>query len=193
MAHKPVGSGVSFAASATTATSGIMTHFTDTVRITAFGGDAHVVTGTDPTSSRFDYYIPTGTSATLSIGRPRSQKVVGVTTGTTKIIDFPAGTGSPFEVGDKVQLTGIVPTGINGGISAAGIGLTVLSVLNGSFSSNSNGDPGFFSTRLTLAHDTSAQGPVTIKEGELRDVFQVAAVGTASAVYVQQVQITGVA
>ena len=168
-----------------------MTHFTDTVRITAFGGDAHVVTGIDPTASLFDYYIPTGTSATLSIGRPKSQKVVGVTTGATTTIDFPAGSGSPFEVGDKVQLTGIVPAGINGGTS--GIGLTVLSVLNGSFSSNSNGDPGFFSTRLTLAHNTSTQGPVTIKEGELRDVFQIAAVGTASGVYVQQVQITGVA
>ena len=191
MAHKPVGSGVSFAASAATATSGIMTHFTDTVRITAFGGDAHVVTGIDPTSSRFDYYIPTGTSATLSIGRPKSQKVVGVTTGATTTIDFPAGSGSPFEVGDKVQLTGIVPAGANGGTS--GIGLTVLSVLNGSFSRNSNGDPGYFSTRLTLAHNTASVGPITDGEGELRDVFQVAAVGTASGVYVQQVQITGVA
>lgn len=193
MAHKPVGSGVSFVASTSTATSGIMTHFTDTVRITPLT-NVHVTVGANPTAGISDYYVAANTSATLSIGRPKSQKVVGVTTGATTTIDFPAGSGSPFEVGDEVQLTGIVPAGINGS------GLTVLSVLNGSFSSNSNGDPGFFSTRLTLDHDTSSEGPVTIKEGELRDVFQVAAVcppgfsaGINTAVYVQQVQITGVA
>ena len=190
MAHKPVGSGVSFVASTVTATSGIMTHFTDTVRITPLT-NVHVTVGANPTATISDYYVTANTSATLSIGRPKSQKVIGVTTGTTTTIDFPAGSGSPFEVGDEVQLTGIVPAGPNGGTS--GIGLTVLSVLNGSFSRNSNGDPGFFSTRLTLAHNTTSVGPITDGEGELRDVFQVAAVGTASGVYVQQVQITGVA
>ncbi len=189
MAHKPVGSGVSFAVATASATSGIITHFTDTVRVHALSGDAHVVVGIDPTAANSDYYVPSGGTATLSIGRPKSQKVVGVTTGTTTTIDFPAGSGSPFEVGDKVQLTGIVPTGANGGTS--GIGLTVLSVLDGSFSSNSNGDPGYFSTRLTLAHNTTSVGPITDGEGELRDVFQVAAKGTASGLYVQQVQISG--
>ena len=105
------------------------------------------------------------------------------------MISIPGGSGSPFEVGDKVQLTGIVPTGANGGTS--GIGLTVVSVLDGSFSSNSNGDPGYFGTRLTLAHNTTSVGPITDGEGELRDVFQVAAKGTASGLYVQQVQISG--
>lgn len=191
MAHKPVGSGVSFAVATASATSGIMTHFTDTVRVHVVGGDAHLAVGIDPTAANSDYFVPSGGTVTLSIGRPKSQKVVGVTTGATTIIDFPGGSGSPFEVGDKVQLTGIVPAGANGGTS--GIGLTVLSVLNGSFSRNSNGDAGYFSTRLTLAHDTSEVGPITDGEGELRDVFQVAAKGTASAAYVQQVQITGVA
>jgi len=185
MAHKPVGSGVSFAVATASATSGIITHFTDTVRLHALGGDAHVVVGTTPTAAVSDYYVPSGGTATLSIGRPKSQKVVGVTTGTTTIIDFPAGSGAPFEVGDTVQLTGIVPTGINTNSVA------VASISNGSFSSNSNGDPGYFSTRLTLTWDTSGQGPVTTAEGELRDVFKVAAVGTASGLYVQQVQISG--
>jgi hypothetical protein len=192
MAHKPVGSGVSFAVATASATSGIMTHFTDTVRVHVVGGDAHLAVGIDPTAANSDYFVPSGGTVTLSIGRPKSQKVVGVTTGTTTIIDFPGGSGSPFEVGDKVQLTGIVPAGANGG-TTSGIGLTVLSVQNGSFSNNSNGDAGYFSTRLTLAHDTSGVGPITDGEGELRDVFQVAAKGTASAAYVQQVQITGVA
>tara|TARA_Y100000015_G_scaffold4416_1_gene3997 strand:- start:470 stop:976 length:507 start_codon:yes stop_codon:yes gene_type:complete len=168
-----------------------MTHFTDTVRVHVVGGDAHLAVGIDPTAANSDYFVPSGGTVTLSIGRPKSQKVVGVTTGTTTIIDFPGGSGSPFEVGDKVQLTGIVPAGANGGTS--GIGLTVLSIQNGSFSRNSNGDAGYFSTRLTLAHNTSTVGPITDGEGELRDVFQVAAKGTASAAYVQQVQITGVA
>ena len=50
MAHKPVGSGVSFAVATASATSGIITHFTDTVRVHALGGDAHVVVGLDPTA-----------------------------------------------------------------------------------------------------------------------------------------------
>tara|TARA_R100000908_G_C3696049_1_gene108418 strand:- start:78 stop:650 length:573 start_codon:yes stop_codon:yes gene_type:complete len=188
MAHRPVGSGVSVALSgATTVSTGIITHFSDTVRVVPLGGDAHVVVGTDPTASNFDYYVPSGGSATLSLGRPKSQKVVGVTTGATTIIDFPAGSGCPFEVGDKVQLTGIVPAGINDTTT----GLPVLSIQNGSFSSNSNGDAGHFSTRLTLNYNTSSQGPVTDGEGELRDVFKVAATGTASNLYVQQVQISG--
>jgi len=187
MAHKPVGSGVSFAVATVSAASGIITHFTDTVRVHAFDGDAHVVVGFDPTAANSDYYVPSGGTATLSIGRPKSQKVVGVTTGATTIIDFPAGSGCPFEVGDKVQLTGIVPAGINDTTT----GLPVLSIQNGSFSSNSNGDPGYFSTRLTLDYNTSSQGPVTDGEGELRDVFKVAAKGTASGLYVQQVQISG--
>ena len=165
MAHRPVGSGVSVALSgATTVSTGIITHFSDTVRVVPLGGDAHVVVGTDPTASNFDYYVPSGGSATLSLGRPKSQKVVGVTTGATTIIDFPAGSGCPFEVGDKVQLTGIVPAGINDTTT----GLPVLSIQNGSFSSNSNGDAGHFSTRLTLNYNTSSQGPVTDGEGELK-------------------------
>ncbi len=189
MAHKPVGAGVSFAIATATATSGIMTHFTDTVRVHALGGDAHVVVGIDPTAGNADYYVPSGGTATLSAGKPKSQKVVGVTTGTTTTIDFPGGSGSPFEVGDKVQLTGIVPAGINGGTS--GIGLTITAIDDGSFSQNSAGNAGYFGTRLTLAHNTSTQGPVTDADGELRDVIQVAAKGTGTALYVQQVQISG--
>ena len=62
---------------------------------------------------------------------------------------------------------------------------------DGSFSQNSAGNAGYFGTRLTLAHNTSTQGPVTDADGELRDVFQVAAKGTGTALYVQQVQISG--
>ena len=37
----------------------------------------------------------------LNIGfRPSSQRVVGITTGTTTTIEFPEGTGSPFGVGN---------------------------------------------------------------------------------------------
>ena len=87
MAHKPVGSGVSFAVATASATSGIMTHFTDTVRVHVVGGDAHVAVGIDPTAANSDYFVPSGTTVTLSVGRPKSQKVVGVTTGTTTTID----------------------------------------------------------------------------------------------------------
>ena len=44
----------------------------------------------------------TGT-ATISLGPPQSNRVVAISTsGTSTIIDFPEGTGSPFGVGDAV-------------------------------------------------------------------------------------------
>ena len=180
MSHQPVGAGVSFAGATSSARSGIITHYTDTVRVHALTGDAHVAVGADPGADNTSYYVPAGGTATLNIGRPKSQLVVGVTTGTTTIVDFPDGSGCPFAVGDKVQLTGIVPSGINGGSS--GIALTVTSISDGTVRTN---------PRLILAHNTAAQGAVTDGEGELRDMIQVAAKGPGGTLYVQQVQITG--
>ena len=42
-----------------------------------------------------------------------SQRVIGVTTGATTIVDFPEGTGSPVSQGDYVALTGMQPVGVN--------------------------------------------------------------------------------
>ena len=190
MAHRPVGSGVSVALSgATTVSTGIITHFSDTVRVVPLGGDAHVVVGTDPTASNFDYYVPSGGSATLSLGRPKSQKVVGVTTGATTIIDFPAGTGSPFGVGDAVSLTATNQ-------SYWDFTHKTVSSVN-----NTADNTGYFNTRIVVDNDYGVGYAHTALDAtnpgyswaELRGSFKVAALTSTGSgtIYAQQVQVTG--
>ncbi len=181
MAHKPVGSGSSFSVSGTSSQSEIIVKQSDTLRVVSADSGCHVAIGTNPTATNSNYYVASGESVTLSIGPVKCQKVVGVTTGSTTIIDFPSGTGSPFEVGDTVQLTGISPSGINTNFAY------VSSV------DSSSGYDGYFSTRITLDLNTSAQGEVTNSYGELREVFKVAGktAGSSGTLYLHQVQISG--
>mgnify|MGYP003134733574 FL=1 len=102
MTHNPVGNGVSFSTATTSAQSSIIAKQSDSLRVVSVTADAHVAIGTNPVAAITDYYIPAGGTATLSLGTVKSQKVVGVTTGTSTIIDFPEGTGSAFDVGDVV-------------------------------------------------------------------------------------------
>ena len=109
MAHSPiVGTGISFAA---TATSGMTTCFaikTPYLRITPRGAGAHVSfsqTSRTVTADTGSYFIPDGTSETLSMSR-YSQKIVGITTttGDSTILTCPEGQTIPFNVGNVVQL-----------------------------------------------------------------------------------------
>ena len=107
MAHSPiVGTGISFAA---TATSGMTTSFaikTPYLRITPRGAGAHVAfsqTARTVTADTGSYYIPSGTSETLAMSR-YSQKIVGITIGATTVLTCPEGQQMPFNVGNLVQL-----------------------------------------------------------------------------------------
>ena len=109
MAHSPiVGTGISFAA---TATSGMTTCFaikTPYLRITPRGAGAHVAfsqTSRTVTADTGSYYIPAGTSETLAMSR-FSQIIVGITntTGDSTILTCPEGQTMPFNVGNVVQL-----------------------------------------------------------------------------------------
>jgi hypothetical protein len=75
----------------------------NTLRVTLVGASgmegAHIKTGTMPTATTADFYLVKGETATLNIDRPSSQRVVGITTGSTTIVQFPEGTGTPFGVG----------------------------------------------------------------------------------------------
>jgi len=105
MAHRPVGAGISLT---TSATSGMTTSFiaqSNVLRVVAVTSGAFVAIGTNPSAAITDYYIPAGTSATLALTKA-SNRVAGITTGTTTIIDCPEGTQAPFGVGDYVTLTG---------------------------------------------------------------------------------------
>jgi hypothetical protein len=61
--------------------------------------------GATPSATRSDYYVPSGYSRNSSITKA-SNRVAGVTTGATTIVNAPEGTQVPFGVGDYVTLTG---------------------------------------------------------------------------------------
>ena len=109
MAHSPiVGTGISMT---TALASGMSTSFaikTPYVRLTAIGEGAHVAfsqTSRTVTADTGSYYIPAGTSETLSMSR-YSQKIVGITStvNDSTILTCPEGQTMPFNVGNVVQL-----------------------------------------------------------------------------------------
>tara|TARA_Y100000992_G_scaffold46020_1_gene26555 strand:- start:278 stop:868 length:591 start_codon:yes stop_codon:yes gene_type:complete len=194
MALNPVGSGASIALTTDTAnTTSSIAQKANTLRVVLVGADAvqgaHVAIGTDASATTSDFYVVKNEPASINIFRPSSQKVVGITTGATTLIDFPEGTGSPFAVGSRVDLT---VTGQSYYDDVVGFA-TVSKVWSGS------GRNGYFSTRITVDADTS--GIVTAYSSdnyaELRNSFKVSALAKGGAVtgkstlYYQQVQISG--
>ena len=191
MAHQPVGSGASIALTTDTAntTSSGIAQQSDTLRVVLVGADAvqgaHVAVGTDASATTASYYVAKNVPASISISRPSSQRVVGITTGSTTLIDFPEGTGSPFGAGSSVAITVTGQSYYDDIINGNG----VASVDNSAFG---NG-------KIVVNADTS--GIVTAYDSsnyaELRNSFKVSALakgGAATekaALYYQQVQVTG--
>ena len=193
MAHQPVGSGASIALTTDTAntTSSGIAQQSDTLRVVLVGADAvqgaHVAIGTDASATTASYYVVKNEPASISISRPSSQRVVGITTGSTTLIDFPEGTGSPFGLGSRVNLTVTDQSYYDDIIKDASVTAV----------DNTAGVGGAFATRITLDSDTS--GIVTAVSGyaTLRNSFKVSALAKGNAadvtgaLYYQQVQVTG--
>ena len=195
MAHSPVGSGSSLSARAgIAATSAAIAQKSNTLRVTVVSGEsgflgAHVAIGTNPNVSSSSYFIPKGEPQSINIYRPSSQRVVGITTGATTTIQLPEGTGSPFVVGSRVNLT--VP---DQSYYDDLVGFATVSAID-----NTAGVKGSFGTKITIDADTS--GIVTayssVNYAQLRNSFKVETLGvgvgsdTHGAVYFQQVQISG--
>ena len=182
MALKPVGSGISFATSGVANTSGFISHQSEYIRVIALDKAAHVAVGTDPSATTTDMVVITGEPEVITIGRPSSQRVVAITTGTTTTIDFPEGTGSPFAVGDAVTLT------TSGNQSYYDFSHKTIASID-----NTAGVGGYFSTRIVVTHNSS--GIVTAFAGpyaDLRRSFKVSlrtAAGSGKA-FVKQVQVS---
>jgi len=185
MGHKPVGVNSSFAITSATNVRGVdkTPQQSDSLRVVAKGAGCHVAIGTFPTASARNYYVHAGESEVISLGSVQSNKVVGVsTTGTTTIIDFAEGTGSPFDAGDAVTLS---VTGQN-----------YLNFTHKIVSSvdSSAGVNGFYSTRIVVDHDYGVGYAHTnvIGQAELRGSFMVASFGDGSGtIHYQQVQSSG--
>ena len=181
MAHRPVGAGSSFTFTAGTATtSSAFSVQSSVLRVVAVGGAAFVAVGATPSATATDYYVPSGEIATLALTKA-SNRVVGVTTGTTTIVTVPEGTQVPFGVGDYVTLSASGQTYYN---------FTHQRVISVDTTSNVGG---YYQTRMTV--DYNSAGIVTAFSSEDASVIasnKVSVFGAGSGtLYYQQVQITG--
>ena len=107
MAHRPVvGTGISFTAvAAGTATTSFAIK-SPYLRITPRAAGVHVSvsqTAVTPSAGAGDYYIPSGTSETLSMSR-YSQKIIAITQADGCVLTCPEGMQVPFNVGYLVKL-----------------------------------------------------------------------------------------
>ena len=103
MAHRPVvGTGISFTAvAAGTATTSFAIK-SPYLRITPRTAGVHVSvsqTAVTPSAGEGDYYIPSGTSETLSMSR-YSQRIVAITQADGCVLTCPEGQQMPFNVGN---------------------------------------------------------------------------------------------
>ena len=103
MAHRTVGVGQTIRLSGTATTSTAFKVQSNVLRIVASGANAYVAIGTDPVATATDYLVTSSQPETLAMLR-MSQRVVGITTGTTTVLEAPEGTQMPFNLGDRVTL-----------------------------------------------------------------------------------------
>lgn len=140
--------------------------------------DCYIEIGTTPfISTTNSIWIKAGNELILKES-PVSQRIVGVTTGSSTVVYIPEGTFSEFSVGDTVELTGIAPSGINTNSA------TVLSI------DATGGVNGGFSRKITLNWNTSTQSAPTDQTGELRKVIKIGA-SSSGKVHITEVQIAG--
>ena len=181
MAHRPVGTGSSVAFTAGAAsTSNPFSVQSSVLRVVAVGGAAHIAVGSTPSATSGDYYVPSGGTATLALSKA-SNRVVGVTTGTTTTIIVPEGTQVPYGTDDYVTLT------VTGQSYYDFTHQKVLSV------DTTAGIDGYFQTRMIVNYNSS--GIVTAfsaTDATIINSNKVSAYGVGSGtVYYQQVQISG--
>jgi hypothetical protein len=179
MTHRPVGAGSSFVFGAGAATtSSAFTVQSDTLRVVATN-PAFISVGATPSATSADYYVPSNTPVTLALTKA-SNRVIGVTTGTTTVVTVPEGTQVPFGVGDYVTLTASGQSYYN---------FAHQRVISVDTSANISG---YYQTRMTIDYNSS--GIVTAfapTDATVSISNKVSAYGiSAGTLYYQQVQIT---
>ena len=193
-AHKPVGTGQTIAIGAAS-TYVEFKQESPYVKIYAKGTDTFVAINTNPTADATGYYIPSNTSAIVSMDKVRSNRVVGITTGVGETtLDFAEGTGSPVDVGQLVMLdvTGNSVLSFGPGVGVATANAAYVTSINSNL-----GQGGYNSTRITVDFDSQdlAASDGTFPWAQLHKVARVglgsASDGGSGIAYVQQIQIAG--
>ena len=186
MAHNPVGIGFTLITGGSSTASAAFSVQTDALRIVAVTKDCHVAIGTNPTANHTNYFVVSGEPEALSL-TPKSQPVVGLTTGTSTTLHFSEGTGCVFNVGDTVTVTGLTPSSLNFTHKPVERILT-----------NASSQPGFFSTRAVITHDSSSStvsgaSTATFNGGHVRNSLKIAALtdGGAGSINCHQIQVAG--
>ena len=136
MAHQPVGDSQTITTSATSA----MVQFavqSDTVRVVPTGQNVHVAIGTTAVATTSDYFVPSGTPATLNLGRASSMGIADITKGASTVITLSEGMGNPFKVDDVLTISGV--TGFESDDSSA-LEASSLSAFRKTFDKASPGD-----------------------------------------------------
>ena len=103
MTVRTVGIGSSVPLNATAKLSNAFNVQSTVMRIVAKGASAHVAITTGPLATNTDFFILGGEEEQIALTKG-SQVVVGITTGTTTILEAPEGTQMPFIIGDYVTL-----------------------------------------------------------------------------------------
>ena len=160
------------------ATSGSIALKSGYLRVTPAGGDAFVEVGTNPTATDdSSIYVPQKTSMVFKESVASIQTIsVANASGAIKF-SLPAGTEAPFIVGDKVEVTGCAPAGINT-TSASVTAVTGPDPINGVQSGT-----------VTLGYGDATLS-ATDAVGEIRRVVKVAVRGSGKT-HISEVQIVG--
>ena len=190
MAHRTVGAGISIALTGTATTSAAFKVQSNVLRIVATGGNAYVAIGTDPVATTSDYIVTTGQPETLAMLK-MSQRVVGITKGTTTVLAAPEGTTMPFNIGDRVTLD------YEGNTINDSNYTTLINDTKVVGKSRSAGVGGDFSEKVTVEANTAGVSTAFTPTGHAT-LFMSNKVSVispnptaASVVYIQQVQTTG--
>ena len=190
MAHRTVGAGQSIALTGTATTSSAFKVQSNVLRIVATGGNAYVAIGTDPVATASDYIVTTQGPESLAMLK-MSQRVVGITKGTTTVLAAPEGTTMPFNIGDRVTLD------YEGNTINDSNYTTLISDTKVVGKSRSAGVDGDFSEKITVEANTAGISTAFTPTGNAtlfmsNKVSVISPNPTAAAVvYIQQVQTTG--
>ena len=206
MALNPVGAGTSLALVAAGTVvqnqTGAQTHQSAYLRCVAVDCPVNVAVSGGTTASATagitSFFVRKDSSETLFIGKPRSNRVVGLTTETdgTVTIDFAEGTGTPFNGGDAVSLTVT-------GQDYYNFSHKIVNSVN-----STSGLNGYYSTRINVNYDygddniggiqTTFNNAGQVSWAEMRSSFMVGAQSAGAlgaqgtgALYIQQVQTSG--
>ena len=190
MAHRTVGVGQTIRLSGTATTSSAFTVQSNVLRVVASDGNAYVAIGTDPVATTSDYIVTTQGPESLAMLK-QSQRVVGITKGTTTVLQAPEGTTMPFNIGDRVTLD------FEGNTKNDSNWTTLINDTKVVGKSRSAGVGGDFSEKITVEANTAGVSTAFTPTGNAtlfmsNKVSVISPNPTAAAVvYIQQVQTTG--